>query len=601
MSDHWKSPLLEVPTLDLSHLKHSTNNGANEEDSSFGVGGGTGEDDPTFVQVPHSGLYGLCFGVANAKTLTTTGSSCEHSEEKDKGDSNPSVPEIPKCTCREDYVADLTAPCSKDQDDHVDHPFSGHGTTQIRLPMSAFIDVPPQLFDNNHDMESKQGADALTETNLKRKVPPKPQVLMSTDVGRVIYLPARTMVRVTRRFKASSCCPCCPQTKQNTDLSGAPEGTKIEWCLILHKIISQDGTGKEEEGINNIESSDGDREVKRVRLHEKPNLSSTVVSSSEKVMDGVDLCPKMTQKKPFACGLCARRFPSTRSVHQHLLSGHMTTDNVVTQLHTGPALLRKPLKVVYDNSVMAIVMKPQGVSVMGERWTLSRSDLFLPLMAASNVEEALRKPRAVHRLDSPTGGLLVIAKTFPAESTLRACFANRTCHKRYRAIVFGKVELPHGQKEMTIDHAMDGGKSAVTRVEVVQYSHSNDTHATDGWLTTVDLFPITGRTHQLRKHMKYVGHPIWGDRRYGPYRKSDEPTGDAAFAMDDNESEIDVDQLEATTVQENPHCKLCLWALEISFPHPISGESVTVSIDEPEWYQQLRSDQALRWQESKHA
>eukprot|EP00978_Attheya_sp_CCMP212_P036021 scaffold160320_cov29-Attheya_sp.AAC.1 len=91
-----------------------------------------------------------------------------------------------------------------------------------------------------------------------------------------------------------------------------------------------------------------------------------------------------------------------------------------------------------------------------------------------------------------------------------------------------------------------------------------------------------------------MGHPIWGDRRYGPYRKPDE-------SMDDNELEIDVDQLEATTVQENPHCKLCLWALEISFPHPISGEYVTVSIDEPKWYHHLRSDQALRWQESKHA
>jgi 23S rRNA-/tRNA-specific pseudouridylate synthase len=213
----------------------------------------------------------------------------------------------------------------------------------------------------------------------------------------------------------------------------------------------------------------------------------------------------------------------------------------------------------------------------------------------------LRKPRAVHRLDSPTGGLLVIAKTRPAESSLRACFANRTCHKRYRAIVFGKLEMPHnGQKEMIIDHAMDGGKSAVTRVQVVQYSHSNDAYASDGWLTTVDLFPITGRTHQLRKHMKYVGHPIWGDRRYGPYRKQDETTDDAAFTMEENESEIDVDHLEATTVLENPHCKLCLWALEISFPHPLSGESTTVSIDEPEWYKQLRSDQALRWQESQH-
>jgi hypothetical protein len=347
-------------------------------------------DDPTFVQVPHSGLYGLCFGVANAKTLTTTGSSCEQTQEKNEGaDNHISVPlEIAKCTCREDYVADLATPCSKDQDDHDDHyAFSGEQTTQIRLPMSAFIDVPPQLFDNNHDIESTQGADALMATgNSKRKVPPKPQVLMSTDIGRVIYLPARTMVRVTRRFKASSYCPCCQKTKQNTNLSGAREGTKVEWCLILHKIISQAGTGKEEEGIKNIESSNGDRDAKRMRLHEKSNVSSSVVSSPEKVMDGVDLCPKMTKKKPFACGLCARRFPSTRSVHQHLLSGHiMTTENDVTQLHTGPALLRKPLKVVYDNSVMAIVMKPQGVSVMGARWTLSRSDLFLPLMAASNV------------------------------------------------------------------------------------------------------------------------------------------------------------------------------------------------------------------------
>ena len=69
-----------------------------------------------------------------------------------------------------------------------------------------------------------------------------------------------------------------------------------------------------------------------------------------------------------------------------------------------------------------------------------------------------------------------------------------------------------------------------------------------------------------------IGHPIWGDFRYGPY---------------DNADKIE-DDISNITVDHNPHGKMCLWALEITFPHPCKEDVVHAQIDEPSWYEELR-------------
>lgn len=108
-----------------------------------------------------------------------------------------------------------------------------------------------------------------------------------------------------------------------------------------------------------------------------------------------------------------------------------------------------------------------------------------------------------------------------------------------------------------------------------------------GFITTVDLFPLTGRRHQLRRHLRLIGHPIWGDFRYAAYSKTDRISSkDSDNDLDCNCSEED---MRYKSSDKNPHSQMCLWALEISFPHPCKDETVHASIDEPLWYEELRA------------
>ncbi len=103
------------------------------------------------------------------------------------------------------------------------------------------------------------------------------------------------------------------------------------------------------------------------------------------------------------------------------------------------------------------------------------------------------------------------------------------------------------------------------------------TQKAGGFVTTIDLFPVTGRRHQLRRHLELIGHPIWGDIRYGPYSKTEK------IMMKEGEENLECHN------KNDLHSRMCLWALEISFPHPCKEEIVHASIDEPLWYEKLRN------------
>ena len=90
----------------------------------------------------------------------------------------------------------------------------------------------------------------------------------------------------------------------------------------------------------------------------------------------------------------------------------------------------------------------------------------------------------------------------------------------------------------------------------------------------MDLYPFTGRQHQLRKHLKLIGHPIWGDMRYAQYSVEEKAAIKAnAFHL---------------------HNKMCLWALEITFPHPSENRMINARINEPAWYEYLRKSASTR-------
>lgn len=165
---------------------------------------------------------------------------------------------------------------------------------------------------------------------------------------------------------------------------------------------------------------------------------------------------------------------------------------------------RLDLEVIYEDDHMAVVFKPAGIPVSGNRFKTVAQALPHNLKP-SPCPDSLRIPLPVHRLDAPTTGLLVVAKTGSAMVELGRKFAAREVRKRYCAVVFGALSLSR-----EIDSPI-GGKPAQSICRPLRTVPS----LRYGNLTLVELEPLTGRTHQLRIHMAEAGHPIAGDAQYG--------------------------------------------------------------------------------------
>ncbi|WIA16409.1 hypothetical protein OEZ85_013101 [Tetradesmus obliquus] len=168
------------------------------------------------------------------------------------------------------------------------------------------------------------------------------------------------------------------------------------------------------------------------------------------------------------------------------------------------------LEVAFEDEHMACIVKPQGLPTQGTGEGTVQGRIKYCLQP-SPLPGALFRPHHVHRLDVNTGGLLLVAKTRAAGTALAADLAQHKMQKRYLALVTGRLE-----GSGMIDYPLEG-KPAVSLFRVEQQQPS----ATYGWLTWVSLWPKTGRTHQLRKHCAYIGHPILGDSHYMLHRKPD--------------------------------------------------------------------------------
>lgn len=219
-----------------------------------------------------------------------------------------------------------------------------------------------------------------------------------------------------------------------------------------------------------------------------------------------------------------------------------------------PPVWRIPLEVPWEDEHMAVVIKPPGLPVSGNRHR-SLEHTLLPHLAPSPEPDALPWPRPVHRLDARTGGLVMVAKTARTRAVLGQALEQRQASKRYRALLLGFLE-----GEGTVDAPVDG-RASLSRYRVVSHTHSLRTE----WLTTADLWPVTGRTHQLRQHMAQLGHPVLGDELYG---------------------------VEGSILRG---AGLFLWAVELALDHPITGEPLRVSIPEPSKFDSHRQREARRW------
>ncbi len=161
------------------------------------------------------------------------------------------------------------------------------------------------------------------------------------------------------------------------------------------------------------------------------------------------------------------------------------------------------LEVIFEDSFIAVVNKPAGIPTSGNFFRTIENALPFNL-ALSPELDALPYPMPVHRLDNPTSGLLLIAKTRNAQTILNRSFENKEIQKTYLAMVKG--HLPN----IAVYKDEIEGKTAQSEIILLK-KFSN----TKGEFSLVKVSPKTGRTHQIRIHLSINGFPIVGDREYG--------------------------------------------------------------------------------------
>ena len=176
------------------------------------------------------------------------------------------------------------------------------------------------------------------------------------------------------------------------------------------------------------------------------------------------------------------------------------------------------LDIVYEDDDVLVVNKPSGMVVHPAPGSMSGT-LVNGLMAqAKNLSgiNGVLRPGIVHRIDKDTSGLLMVAKSDLAHESLVNQLVEKTVTRRYIALVHGEIPHDNGtvdapigrdpkdRKKMTV---IEGGKHAVTHFKVLQRFKN---------FTLIECRLETGRTHQIRVHMKYIGYPLAGDPQYGP-------------------------------------------------------------------------------------
>lgn len=220
-----------------------------------------------------------------------------------------------------------------------------------------------------------------------------------------------------------------------------------------------------------------------------------------------------------------------------------------------------PLDIVYEDADVVVVNKPRGMVVHPAPGhpdgTLVNALLWHCGASLSGVGGE-RRPGIVHRIDKDTSGLIIAAKNDFAHLALSAQLANRSLSRVYEAVARGEfreeagtVDAPIGRhpterKRMAVTER--GSRPAVTHWEVIARYR--------GW-THIRCRLETGRTHQIRVHMAYIGHPLLGDMVYGAKKPERGLEGQ------------------------------CLHARELKFLHPRTGEAIHLSTELPEYFQQV--------------
>lgn len=216
-----------------------------------------------------------------------------------------------------------------------------------------------------------------------------------------------------------------------------------------------------------------------------------------------------------------------------------------------------PLDIVYEDADVAVVNKPRGMVVHPAQGnpdgTLVNALLAHCGQSLSGVGGAIR-PGIVHRIDKDTSGLLIIAKNDRAHLALSAQLKDHTLSRVYEAVAIGSLKEDRGTVDAPIGRSLRDRK----RMAVVPDGRRAVTHyqvlARYPGYTHLRCQLETGRTHQIRVHMAYLGHPLAGDPVYGPKNDPERLGGQ------------------------------CLHARELTFVHPTTGQTVHLTCPLPDWF-----------------
>ncbi len=211
------------------------------------------------------------------------------------------------------------------------------------------------------------------------------------------------------------------------------------------------------------------------------------------------------------------------------------------------------IPIIFEDNHIIVVEKPVNVPSQRDE---SKDDDMLALLK-KDIKERYNKPGnvylgMVHRLDRPAGGVMVFAKTSKAASRLSEQMRDGEFKKIYYAVLHGRLNTQAGQlkhyllkdKESNIvstaENPANNAKLAVLNFEEIEYA---------GGLTLVKINLVTGRPHQIRVQFSSIGHPVYGDQKYGSLSK--------------------------------PGRQLALWSAGIAFRHPISGQEISFASEPP--------------------
>ena len=175
------------------------------------------------------------------------------------------------------------------------------------------------------------------------------------------------------------------------------------------------------------------------------------------------------------------------------------------------------LNIIYEDNHIIVVEKPFNIPVQRD----SSKDLDMFSIIKKYIKEKYNKPGnvylgLVHRLDRPTGGIMIFAKTSKAASRLSDMIRKGIFHKKYLAIVHGKTKdsdrlidyLSKNEKTYASYIDNENGKESILEYKTIKYDKEKD-------VSLIEVNLITGRHHQIRIQMSNINHPLYGDQRYG--------------------------------------------------------------------------------------